>query len=243
MFIDWLPDVLRDAGVPIYVEPGAERRSSTRSGLTVIRGIVWHDTVTGKNWTDAQVRNLLRVGNAYTPGPLSQVGVARNGRWDLIAFGKCNHNGYGLWKNDCIGLEFYNAGGDVKEINPPEQVESGLIGSAAILKYLKKDAQSSVKGHKETDPRRKRDPHALNMNNIRERIHVYMHPPTPLPELKDDDMVDDIRQLHEVFLGADPDPRKWNKSMLQSFNYHLHLYAKGRPLDDIRGDFARTVGV
>lgn len=241
MFIDWLPDCLHDAGVAFRIEPGAERRSTTLSGLSVIHGIVWHDTVTGKNWTDAQVRALLVKGNATTKGPLSQVGIARNGRWDLIAFGKCSHNGYGEWGNNSIGLEFYNAGADVGEINPPEQIESGLIGSAAILKYIKKDAQR-VKGHKETDPRRKRDPHALDMNNIRERIHVYMYSST-LPTLKDDDMVDDIRQLHEVYLGANPDSRNWSKAMRESFNYHLAMYAGGRDLNAIRGDFARTAGM
>lgn len=176
MFIDWLPDVLHDAGVAFRVEPGAERRSTTRSGLTVINGVVWHDTVTGTNWTDAQVRALLLNGNATTPGPLSQVGIARDGRWDIIAMGKCNHNGYGLWANDCIGLEFYNAGGDVGEVNPPVQVESGVIGTAAILTHLGRN-MDAVKGHKETDPRRKRDPHALNMNNIRARIeHRILSP-------------------------------------------------------------------
>lgn len=244
MFIDWLPDVLHDAGVAFRIEPGAERRSTNRSGLAVINGIVWHDTVTGKNWTDAQVRALLLKGNATTEGPLSQVGVARNGRWDLIAFGMCSHNGYGMWGNNSIGLEFYNAGGDVGEINPAVQVESGVIGTAAILKHLKMDARAHVRGHKETDPRRKRDPHALNMNDIRARVErQILIPPIPSPVEKDDDMVDDIRQLHEVFLGANPDPRQWSRDMLKSFNYHLHLYAKGRPLDEIRGDFARTAGV
>lgn len=188
MFIDWLPDVLHDAGVEFRVEQGAERRSSTRAGLTVIHGVVWHDTVTGLNWSDAQVRALLKSGNATTPGPLSQVGVARNGRWDLIAFGKCNHNGYGLWKNDAIGLEFYNAGGDVGEINPEVQVESGIIGTAAILMHLGKN-MDAVKGHKETDPGRKRDPHALNMNTIRARIeHRILSPQEEevIPEIEID---------------------------------------------------------
>lgn len=56
-------------------------------------------------------------------------------------------------------------------------------------------------------------------------------------------MVDDIKQLHVVYLGANPDPRQWNEAMLKSFNYHLEMYANGRPLNDIRGDFARTAGV
>lgn len=67
-------------------------------------------------------------------------------------------------------------------------------------------------------------------------------PRNPGPR-KEDEMVEDIRQLHEVYLGANPDPRKWNKDMLTSFDYHLEWYANGRPLNAIRGDFARTARI
>lgn len=175
VFLTWLPDVLRDAGVRINVMDGAATRSTTRSGLSSVKGIVWHDTVTPKSWSNAQVRNLLRDGHSNLKGPLSQVGVERDGLWDIVALGKCSHNGYGLWGNDAIGLEFFNAGGDVREVNPPAQVESGLIGTAAILRHLDMSV-TQVKGHKETDPNRKRDPWGLDMHLIRWQLLDRLNP-------------------------------------------------------------------
>lgn len=166
-YLDWLPDVLRDVGVPIDVMPGAETRSTWDSGLDVF-GVVWHDTVT-PGWSDDDVLDLLRDGHANLSGPLSQVGLDRAGVWHLVALGRCNHNGFGMWGNDSIGIEMFNGGGDVGEINPPAQVESGLIGTAAILRHLEL-GPDRVKGHKETDPRRKIDPHALDMDDIRRRL-------------------------------------------------------------------------
>jgi hypothetical protein len=182
-FLSWLPDVLRDSGVPIHVLPGAATRSTTRSGLTV-KGLVWHDTVTPPSWSNQAVQRLLRDGHDNLRGPLAQVGLERDGLWVLVALGKCNHNGYGEWGNDSIGIEMYNAGADDGERNPPAQVESGLIGTAAILRHLGMGADR-VKGHKETDPRRKRDPHALDMHDIRRQLADRLINPAP-PE--EDDM-------------------------------------------------------
>lgn len=60
------------------------------------------------------------------------------------------------------------------------------------------------------------------------------------PKRQEADVVNDIRELHEVYLGAGPDPAKWSKDMRRSFDYHLERYAKGRSLDAVRGEFAAT---
>lgn len=163
MFLTWLPDVLRAAGVPVYVLPGAETRTTRKSGLASIGGIVWHHTATGPNWQDGHVAALLRDGRRDLPGPLAQVGIERDGTWVIVALGRANHNGYGTWGNNSIGLEFYNDGRG--EPYPPEQYVSGVRGTAAILRHLGRSA-TSVKGHKETDPTRKIDPR-LNMGTVR----------------------------------------------------------------------------
>lgn len=136
-------------------------------------GVVWHHTATGPRWADGHVAALLRDGRRDLAGPLAQVGIERDGTWVIVALGRANHNGYGTWGNDSIGLEFYNSG--VGEPWPPEQVESGVVGTAAILRHLKKRPATAIKGHRETDPRRKIDPAGLDMTAIRQRIEAHIN--------------------------------------------------------------------
>ena len=62
------------------------------------------------------------------------------------------------------------------------QVESYVNGTAAILRHLGLNT-ASVKGHKETDPKRKIDPAGLDMNQMRARIATRLTyvPPAPKP--------------------------------------------------------------
>ena len=181
--LTWLPDVLRAAGVDVWVMPGAETRTTRASGLSPL-GIVWHHTATGPNWSDTAVAALLRDGRRDLPGPLAQVGIERDGTWVIVALGRANHNGYGTWGNDSIGLEFYNSG--TGERWPLAQVQSGVIGSAAILRHLKQRAATAVKGHRETDPKRKIDPAGLNMTTIRQRIDAEINGGDDMPLTESD---------------------------------------------------------
>jgi hypothetical protein len=183
-FLTWLPDVLRDAGIDVWISPGAETRTSRAAGLYV-NGVVWHHTATSTTWSDAAVHALLRDGRRDLAGPLSQVGVERDGTWVLVALGRANHNGYGTWGNDSIGLEFYNDGRG--EPFTKAQYEGGITGTRAILNHLGL-SMSRTLGHKETDPERKIDP-TLDMTVVRQRLIV----PTPTPDDPDDD--DDMRLL------------------------------------------------
>lgn len=176
-FVTWLPDVLRDSGVDVYVMPGAETRSTWKSGFT-LKAIVWHHTATGQNWQDGHVAALLRDGRRDLDGPLSQVGVERDGTWVIVACGRANHNGYGRFGNDALGLEFYNSG--VGEPWPQAQVEAGVVGTRAVRDFLGWDVP--VLGHKESDPGRKVDPFGLDMSEIRHRLVV----PTGVVEDEED---------------------------------------------------------
>ena len=169
-YLTWLPDVLRDAGVDVYVMPGAATRTTRDSGLSP-RGVVWHHTATGPNWQDGHVAALLRDGRRDLTGPLAQVGIERDGTWVIVALGRTNHNGYGEWGNDSIGLEFYNNG--LGEPWPDVQVDSGVKGIAAIMRHLNLQPSTRLKGHRETDPRRKIDPTGIDMADIRRRVANY----------------------------------------------------------------------
>lgn len=178
--LTWLPKVLKDAGIKTLVLPGAEYRG--RPTITV-KGVVWHHTATGPNWTDAAVAKLLRDGRSDLAGPLSQVGIQRDGTWVIVALGRANHNGYGTWGNDSLGLEFYNDGKG--ERYPAIQIESGINGTVAVLKHLRL-AATQVLGHKETDPKRKIDP-LFDMRPIRAAITTKLAgSPAPIPTPEDE---------------------------------------------------------
>jgi len=157
--------------------------------MAAIHGVVAHHTATGPNWSDGHVAALLRDGRRDLKGPLSQLGLERDGTFVVVATGKANHNGYGEWGNDSIGIEAYNSG--VGEPWPMEQLDAYVRGTTAILRRLDLDS-SRVKGHRETDPKRKIDPAGFDMERFRRAVQDQLNgPPAPTPE--DDDMGTYIR--------------------------------------------------
>lgn len=190
MKADWLADVLRAAGLTVHEAPGWRTRGKE---LRHIRGVVAHHTATGKNWTDARVVELLIEGRSDLPGPLSQLGLRRDGSYDLIAAGRANHNGYGAWGNDCLGIEAYNDGKG--EPWPAVQIDAYERGSAAILAHLGKGAQD-VQGHKEQDPKRKIDPAGIDMARFRTSVARLIAAPVKPPPSEEDTMTP--AQEHKV---------------------------------------------
>ena len=164
MRLDWLADVLRDAGCVVYEMPGWLDRGRD---LAWVDGIVWHHTASSRTASDAAVDRILRDGRRDLPGPLAQFGLRRDGTWVVVAAGRANHNGYGHWGNNSIGIEAYNDG--VGEPWPTVQIDAWVAGTAAICRHLGLDA-GQVLGHKETDPRRKIDPAGIDMDDMRYRI-------------------------------------------------------------------------
>jgi len=168
MSATWLAEVLRSAGCKVTEVSGWQARGRA---LPTIEGVVWHHTATGPGWTDARVAELLRYGRSDLAGPLSQLGLQRDGTFVLVAAGRANHNGYGEWGNSSIGIEAYNDG--VGESWPKAQTDAYVLGTAAILNHLDLTA-SRCKGHKETDPNRKIDPAGLSMSAMRTRVQRTM---------------------------------------------------------------------
>lgn len=173
----WLKPVLAAGGLELIELGGWETRGADR--LTV-NAVVRHHTATGTNWTDAAVANLLGLkGNATTPPPLSQLGLDRHGRYWLIAAGRCNHNGYGTYGNDAIGIEAFNNG--LGEPWPEVQVDAYDLGVALILEHLGLPTERDL-AHRETDPGRKTDPVGLDMDERRaavRRIRYALNHPAP----------------------------------------------------------------
>lgn len=191
MRLDWLPDVLSDAGCKVRVLDGWLGRGKE---LVSVEGLVWHHTVTPASVPDDQVARLLRDGHASLAGPLSQLGLQRDGTFVVVAGGKCNHNGYGEWGNQAIGIEAYNSG--TGEPWPQSQLDAYDLGSAAILRRLGFGADR-MKGHKETDPRRKIDPKGIDMDAARARVARLITDPH-----QEDDMPYTEEQLKAIVAEA-----------------------------------------
>lgn len=164
MRVTWLADTLRQSGVEVVELAGWQGRGRS---MQEVKGVVWHHTVTGPDSPDRDVANLLRDGHSRLPGPLSQLGLDRKGRFWLIADGLCNHNGKGLWGNQSIGIEAFNSG--TGEPWSDAQYRSWVTGTRAICKRVGL-LPSKVMGHKETDPNRKIDPAGIDMNKARRDI-------------------------------------------------------------------------
>lgn len=175
--IGWLPAAARKAGLDVYVMPGFETRSTWASGLASILGVVWHHTATSLRWLDGHVALLLRDGRRDLSGPLSQIGVERDGTAVFVAAGRANHNGYGEWGNDSVGIEFYSDG--VTEHLTPQQIHTGVVLTALILRHEGLPADRT-KAHKETDPKRKIDPLTPPaMANVRADVAAALHAVEP----------------------------------------------------------------
>jgi hypothetical protein len=165
--LPWLGDLLRHAGLHVidHGQPKGRGRDLAR-----VHGVVLHDTVTPPAVSDRRVADLLRDGHSTLSGPLAQLGLDRQGRFWWIADGRCNHNGFGTWGNDSIGIEtFANGGGNPREPWNRSQVEAATVATAAILRRLGLPADR-VKGHRETDPARKIDPFGVDLDSIRSQV-------------------------------------------------------------------------
>lgn len=176
----WLGDVLSDEGLTV-LEHGNPLGRGVDMGA--IHGVVAHDTTTTRSWDDSQVADLLEEGYQSLPGPLSQLGLDREGRFWWIADGRCHHNGFGHWGNDTIGIEVFCAGGRAGLEEPYNAIQRVNVAraSAAILRHLGK-YEGFCLGHKETDPDRKIDPFGVDMGVMRERVRQLLLGAGPLSE-------------------------------------------------------------
>ncbi|RYY37580.1 MAG: N-acetylmuramoyl-L-alanine amidase [Sphingobacteriaceae bacterium] len=161
--LTWLPQVLLDAGLKVSLCPGWEDRGHGDMGQ--ISGILCHHTATPGKQGNIPTLNTLIKGRSDLPGPLSQLGLGRDGTYYIIAAGKCFHAGKGMWNNvvngnsNFIGIEAENTGRHDDFPWPEIQMEAYHLGVAAILKHIGKD-HTWCAGHKEYAlPRgRKSDP-------------------------------------------------------------------------------------
>jgi peptidoglycan hydrolase-like protein with peptidoglycan-binding domain len=95
-----------------------------------------------------------RGGNKPLPGPLCQLGLGRDGTYFVIAAGRANHAGQGVWKGvasgntNFIGIKAENTGDANDRPWPDVQMDAYHSVVAAILKHVGRGADFCA-GHKE----------------------------------------------------------------------------------------------
>lgn len=173
----WLPDVLKSAGLKVSLVDGWENRG--HGDVDNIFGILCHHTAGPKNGNMPSLNTLIK-GRPDLPGPLSQLGLGRDGTYYVIAAGKCNHAGPGFWKgvtrgnSNFIGIEAENTG--VPSDQWPEvQMEAYRHGVATILKHIGRGAEFCA-GHKDyaLPQGRKNDPN-FDMEAFRLSVNAILN--------------------------------------------------------------------
>jgi peptidoglycan hydrolase-like protein with peptidoglycan-binding domain len=182
----WLPDVLKMAGLKVSLVPGWESRG--RGDVGRIFGVICHHTAGPKAGNMPSLNTLVR-GRSDLPGPLAQLGLARDGTYFILAAGRANHAGRGVWQgvrngnSNFIGIEAENTGRNDDTPWPDIQVEAYHRGVAAILSHVRQGSEFCA-GHKDyaLPKGRKGDPD-FDMNGFRTSVAAIMNGGGPPPRL------------------------------------------------------------
>ncbi|MEH3107967.1 MAG: N-acetylmuramoyl-L-alanine amidase [Sphingomonas fennica] len=179
--LDWLPAVLRAAGLKVAEHPGWLTRGAD---MGEVKGVLCHHTATPSDKVMPTLRMLAegvtQANGKHLPGPLSQLGLGRDGTFFVVAAGRANHAGTGEWQgvtagnSSFIGIEAENRGTPADPW-PAVQMDAYTRGVAAILKHLDQSADYCA-GHREyaLPKGRKSDPHSIDMGQFRAQVQALM---------------------------------------------------------------------
>lgn len=184
--LTWLPGVLRAEGLKVAEEPGWRSRGRREMGPGGVLGVMCHHTA-GPARGNMPSLGVLRDGRPATKtakalaGPLSQLGLGRDGTFYVVAAGACNHAGEGIWQGHTtgnsrfIGIEAENVGTGAERW-PDVQMDAYARGVAAILRHVGADPIMCC-AHREYAPKRKIDPRfndGFTMAMFRAQVKAFM---------------------------------------------------------------------
>ncbi|HEX8677050.1 MAG TPA: N-acetylmuramoyl-L-alanine amidase [Segetibacter sp.] len=182
----WLPHVLKTAGLKVALVDGWEDRS--RRDVGEIFGVICHHTVGPKTGNMPSLNTLIN-GRPDLRGPLSQLGLGRDGTYYVIAAGRCNHAGKGIWKglvngnSNFIGIEAENTGSSNDFPWPAVQLDAYHRGVAAILKHIGRGADFCA-GHKEFAlPKGRKPDVSFDMVAFRSSVAAILNGAAPVSTL------------------------------------------------------------
>jgi hypothetical protein len=178
--LTWLATVLREAGCRVVEEDGWKTRG--RDGSFSPKAVMLHHDASPAGETSNGV-DVIRDGRPGLEGPLSQLWLAYDGTWHVVAAGRANHAGEGgPWgriahdqgNRDAIGIETDHST-DEKWTDP--QRSEALRGVHAICQRLgintSAEINEAITAHKEYAPDRKVDPDPMDMDTARAQLAGY----------------------------------------------------------------------
>ncbi len=183
--LTWLAKVLLDAGLKVSEQP--DWRDRGRREMGTIKGVICHHTAGPRTGIMPSLGTITH-GRSDLPGPLAQLGLGRDGTFFIVAAGRANHAGEGVWQglttgnSNFIGIEAENSGAK-DDPWPKVQMDAYQRGVAAILSHVGAKAIMCC-GHREYAlPRgRKPDP-SFNMDEFRSKVSAIMDGAAPPPVL------------------------------------------------------------
>jgi len=162
VWLTWLADVLRAAGLAVVEQDGWQTRARSSGGFAPGRpvGVMWHHTAT--NTSPANDANGMSYGSSSAP--VANLLVCRDGAVWVLAAGATNTNGAGgpmagvpvdSMNTYAVGMECANDG--VGEPWPQAQIDAMFATSLAICARLGLPPDAAAT-HYEWAPTRKIDP-------------------------------------------------------------------------------------
>jgi peptidoglycan hydrolase-like protein with peptidoglycan-binding domain len=181
--LTWLSEVLEDAGLKVAEQPGWRTRG--RGEMGAVKGVICHHT-SGSTHGIMPSLGVLTNGRPDLAGPLAQLGLGRDGTFFVIAAGRCNHAGRGMWQglstgnSNFIGIEAENTGG-ADDPWPAVQLDAYRRGVAAILKKIGANPIMCC-GHKEYAlPQGRKDDPSFDMVDLRTQVASVLAGTAPDP--------------------------------------------------------------
>lgn len=178
-----MPVVLLKARQKVAEYPGWRTRGHGTFGKPM--GGMLHHTV-GPRTGNMPSLEVLVHGRKSPPlaGPLCNLGLARDGTWEVIASGIAYHAGQGHYPGipsgnlNSIGTEIENTGYKTDSFTD-KQMDAIHYGYAALFKFYKLTPRTLI-AHREWTTR-KIDPHDMDMDAVRSQVAKIMGGLEPPP--------------------------------------------------------------
>ncbi|MCK1481028.1 N-acetylmuramoyl-L-alanine amidase [Bradyrhizobium sp. 197] len=181
--LTWLAEVLEDAGLKLAEQPGW--RSRGRGEMGTVKGVICHHTAGSAKGIMPSL-GVITNGRPDLAGPLAQLGLGRDGTFFVVAAGRCNHAGRGMWQGlsngnaNFIGIEAENTGLS-SDPWPAVQMDAYRRGVAAILKKVGANSIMCC-GHKEYAlPHGRKDDPSFDMVEFRTLVATILAGTAPDP--------------------------------------------------------------
>jgi hypothetical protein len=153
--------------------------------MGTVKGVMCHHT-SGAAHGIMPSLGVLVNGRPDLPGPLAQLGLGRDGTFFVIAAGRCNHAGGGMWQglktgnSSFIGIEAENMGTH-SDPWPEVQLDAYRRGVAAILKKIEANPVMCC-GHREYAlPHGRKDDPLFDMVDFRNQVASIIAGTAPHP--------------------------------------------------------------